>query len=184
MATVQGPLGTADVHGGALAACERALVATGGVELALETASVQRVGSLLLSQAGEGWVAVGEAAGCGASWLPGRTASDLAVAATAGWEVGLALSQGRPVGSGQLGATLTLSRRALRSEMLLDRALVRAVVVGMLAEAAATSWRRRRLVDLLEGAPVPLGHGFRQQWYLWWLDRSTRRALKRQRRRE
>lgn len=183
MATVQGSFGSGDVHGEVLAACTKALASTGGVELAVETARVQRVGSLLLSQAGEGWVAVGEAAGCGASWLPGRTASNLAVAATAGWEVGLALSQRRPIGSGQLGATLAFSRRALRAEMLLDRALVRAVVVGKLGEATATPWRRRRLVELLEGAPVPMGHGFRQQWYLWWLDRTTRRALRRGRRR-
>jgi len=183
MATVQGPLGAGEVHDEVLATCAEALAAMGGVDLASETAAVQRVGSLLLGQAGEGWVAVGEAAGCGASWLPGRTAFDLAVAATAGWEVGLALSQGRALGSGQLGATLALIRQALRAEMLLDRALVRAVVVGKLGEAAATTWRRRRLVNLLEGAPVPLGHGFRQQWYLWWLDRTTRRALRRGRRR-
>lgn len=183
VATVQSPLAAGDVEGQVRAACAQALSPMEGLDAAIGTATVQRVGSLLLSQAGEGWVAVGEAAGCGASWLPGRTASSVAAAATAGWEVGLALSQRRPLGPGQLGATLALSRQAQRAEMLLDRALVRAVVVGKLGEAAATPWRRRRLGELLVGAVAPLGRGLGQQWYLWWLDRTTRRELKRERRR-
>jgi hypothetical protein len=183
VATVQGSLAAGDVQPQVLATSAEAHSPMRGVELVADTVAVQRVGALLLSQAGEGWVAVGVAAGCGASWLPGRTSSSMTAAATAGWETGLALTHRRPLGPGQLGATVALIRQALRAEMLLDRALVRAVVVGLLGEAASTPWRRRRLGELLVGAAAPLGRGVGQLWYLWWLDWTTRRALKRQRRR-
>jgi len=43
----------------------------------------QRVGTSLLAQAGDGWIAVGEAAGCGSPGSPGTTSTGLAVASTA-----------------------------------------------------------------------------------------------------
>ncbi len=134
-----------------------------------------RVGTQPIVQAGEGWVAVGEAAGSGAPWLPSRTSAGLAIAATAAWEVSLALAEGKAVGGGQLGATLALSRQALRLERLLDRALARAASVGFLTGAAAGPWRRRTLAALLFGSWVPLRGGLGELCYLWWLDLVTRR---------
>lgn len=142
-----------------------------------------RVGTLLLTQAGEGWVAIGEAAGCGAPWLPGRTSTGLAVAATAAWEIDLALRNDRQVGPGQLGATLSLTRRAVRLELLFDRALSRAATVGLLASAVATDWRRRCFTILTSATWAPVKGGVQHLVYLWWLDLATRRARRRQGRR-
>ncbi len=138
---------------------------------------------------GEGWLAVGEAAGCGAPGIPGATSRGLAVAASAASEIDYALQRRQTPPASWLGATVTLARRALHPESLLDRSLARAADMGALAGATATPWRRRTLSEVLRGRwDIPrtrLGRIL----YLWRLDRYSRammrklRPRKKQRRR-
>jgi len=135
-----------------------------------------RVGAHLRARAGEGWVAVGEAAGCGGPGLPGVIATSLVQAACVAWEIDLTLSRGRPVSSGQLGATVALASRVTQMESILDRSLARAAATGRLASAIATPRRRRMLGGMLEGNwGTPSGSLLRMM-YLWWLDWHTRTA--------
>jgi len=129
--------------------------------------------------AGHGWVAVGRAAGSGCPGLPGAGSAGLAVAASAAWEIDLALSQGRVVAPSQLGATLNLSRQSLYLESLLDRALGRAAAAGLLGEATATPRRRRILSSMLLGRWVARHGRLARVIYLWWLDHRSRRAVRR-----
>ncbi len=133
------------------------------------------VGTAPMATAGDGWVAVGEAAGRGAPGLPGATTAGLVVAASAAWEIDLALKRGRPFSAGQVGATLTLARQAAHLEVLLDRALNRAARVGLLGAAAASPRRRAYLADMLAGSWARSSGRLGRVLYLWWLDWRTRR---------
>jgi hypothetical protein len=135
------------------------------------------VGATLLSQAGDGWIAVGEASGCGAPGSPGVTSAGLRLAASAAWEADLALSGGAPVSPRDLGITVTLARRDAQLGPLLDRALMRASRSGVLGWAFETRWRRRRLRDVLRGDWTPDAR-FGRGWFLWRLDRISRRAAR------
>lgn len=129
--------------------------------------------------AGDGWVAVGDAAGSGCPGPPGATSTGLALAASAAWEIDLALQHGPVFGPGQLGATLTLRRQVLYSGSLLDRALPRAADTGMLGLAVSTPRRRRVLTSLLQGRWVDPRGRIGRILYLWWLDHRSRKEVKR-----
>lgn len=168
-------------HGAELGATEqlRRVLEKGGVDASEDIASCVQlgadVGTAPMTTAGDGWVAVGEAAGRGAPGLPGATAAGLVVAASAAWEIDLALKRGRPFSAGQVGATLTLARQAAHLEVLLDRALNRSARVGLLGAAAATQHRRNILADMLAGSWARSSGRLRRVLYLWWLDWRTRR---------
>jgi hypothetical protein len=135
------------------------------------------VGAALLAHAGDGWVAVGEAAGCGAPGSPGVTSAGLRLAASAAWEADLALSQHRAPSTGMFGVTVTMARRDAQLGPMLDRALMRASRTGVLSWAFDTAWRRRRLRDVLRGEWSPDAR-FGRGWFLWRLDRISRRAAR------
>lgn len=133
------------------------------------------VGVQTLSEAGDGWVAIGEAAGSGAPGSPGVVTGGILAAASAAWEARMALGSGAAVGSSSFGATVAMTRRSVQLGSLLDRALSRASVAGVLHWAVATGWRRRRLGDVLRGdwsVGARLGRG----WFLWRFDRVSRAA--------
>ncbi len=143
-----------------------------------DVAQVHRsVGAALLAHAGDGWVAVGEAAGCGAPGSPGVTSAGLRLAASAAWEADLALSRHRAPSTGMFGVTVTMSRRDAQLGPMLDRALMRASRTGVLSWAFDTAWRRRRLRDVLRGEWSPDAR-FGRGWFLWRLDRISRRAAR------
>jgi len=135
------------------------------------------VGAALLAHAGDGWVSVGEAAGCGAPGSPGVTSAGLRLAASAAWEADLALSRHRAPSTGMFGLTVTMSRRDAQLGPMLDRALMRASRTGVLSWAFDTAWRRRRLRDVLRGEWSPDAR-FGRGWFLWRLDRVSRRAAR------
>ncbi len=112
---------------------------------------VPGAGGLTRAQAGEGWVAVGSAAGRGAPLLPGALRVSLETAAAAAWEVSLALEKGPHLTAGHVGATVTLARQAAHLESLLARGLEGAAAGGALPEAAAGRFRRRQLLSALLG---------------------------------
>ncbi len=136
------------------------------------------VGQHLLAQAGEGWVAVGTAAGCGGPGLPGRAATGVVGASLAAWEADLVLSAGRSPAAGQFGATVSHARRAIALGSLLERALARAAENGLLGWAAATGFRRRQLAAMLAGDWGPDVGRLGRSWYLWRLDRVSRLAAR------
>jgi hypothetical protein len=142
-------------------------------------AVVDAVGQHLLAQAGDGWVAVGAAAGCGGPGLPGIAATGVVGASLAAWEADLALRAGRAPAAGQFGATISHARRAIALGSLLERALMRAAEHGLLGWAAGTPARRRLLGAMLAGDWGPEIGRIRRSWYLWRLDRLTRRAARR-----
>jgi 2-polyprenyl-6-methoxyphenol hydroxylase-like FAD-dependent oxidoreductase len=139
------------------------------------TIQSRTVGLLPLSHAGNGWVAIGEAAGTGAPGSPGSATTGLLAAASVAWECDLVLRSGKPPSAGMFGATRTVAQRAVQLGSLLDRALMRASQSGVLGWATATDWRRRCLCDVLRG-DWSVGPRLGRGWYLWRLDRVSRRA--------
>ena len=140
------------------------------------------VGLNLRSYAGSGWVAVGEAGGCGGPGLPSVTSSGLAHAASAAWELDLALRAGRPVGRGELGATVTLGRQTVYLDAYLERVLARVAAVGQLADALAEPKRSSALAALLGGEWAVRSGRLGHLLMLWRLDRRARRTMRRARR--
>ncbi len=148
-----------------------------GCSAARETSwrQVRRVsgaGGSTRAQAGEGWVAVGSAAGRPAPAVPGATGVGLETAAAAAWEIPLALEKGRFLAASQVGATVTLARQAVHLESLLVRGLEQASAGGWLERAAATSFRRRHLTASLLGEWSPRRGRLARTFYLWWLART------------
>ncbi len=139
------------------------------------------VGLNLRSYAGSGWVAVGEAGGCGGPGLPSVTSSGLAHAASAAWELDLALRAGRPVGRGELGATVTLGRQTVYLDAYLERVLARVAAVGQLREALHEPKRSFALAALLGGEWAVRSGRLRHLLMLWRLDRRARRTMRRAR---
>lgn len=140
---------------------------------------VDGVGQHLLAQAGEGWVAVGAAAGCGGPGLPGIAATGVVGASIAAWEAELALRAGRAPAADQFGATINHARRSIALGSLLERALMRAAENGLLGWASGSAFRRRLLGSMLAGHWGPDVGRVGRSWYLWRLDRVTRRAARR-----
>lgn len=129
-------------------------------------------GGLTRAQAGEGWVAVGSAAGRAAPAIPGATGVGLETAAAAAWEIPLSLEKGRHLGASQVGATVTLARQAVHLESFLVRGLEQASEGGWLKRAAGTPFRRRHLTASLLGEWSPRRGRLAQAFYLWWLARA------------
>lgn len=151
-----------------------------GCRVQLDSTSVvaRRVGGVHRTVAGEGWVAVGEAAGCGAPGLPGVTAGGLLLAASAAWEIDLALQKkDRAFSGGSVGATVAMARQRVYLETLAERVLGRVLRVGMLDEAVRTSRRRAVLTDILQGNWADPRGRFSRLYYLWSLDRKSRRLV-------
>ncbi len=155
-----------------------AQAALGGARRVSE-ASVGRVsvGGVMRAVAGDGWAAVGAAAGCGGPGFPGATSAGLVVASSAAWEAHLALRDGKVFTGGSAGATVTLARQRVHLETLLERALSRAARVGMLSEAGSGRRRAAILTAMLEGRWAEAGGRLRRLLYLWWLDHRSRRLL-------
>jgi len=139
------------------------------------------VGLNLRAYAGDGWVAVGEAGGCGGPGLPSVTSSGLAHAASAAWELDIALGAGRPIGRSELGATVTMGRQTVYLDAYLERVLARVAAVGQLAEAVADARRAQAIAALLGGEWAVRGGRLRRLLMLWRLDRRARRTMRRER---
>ena len=136
---------------------------------------IRGAGALTRAQAGEGWVAVGSAAGRAAPLAPGATGVGLETAAAAAWEIPLSLEKGRHLAASQVGATVTLARQAVHLESLLARGLEQASEGGWLQRAAATPFRRKHLTASLLGEWSPKRGRLAQTYYLWWLARGRAR---------
>ncbi len=153
-----------------------------GAEVVAVQGKPVSVGLNLRAYAGSGWVAVGEAGGCGGPGLPSVTSSGLAHAASAAWELDLALKAGRPVGRGELGATVTLGRQTVYLDAYLERVLARVAAVGQLSDALREARRSSGLAALLGGEWAVRSNRLRHLLMLWRLDRRARRTLRRARR--
>lgn len=139
------------------------------------------VGLHLRSHAGEGWVAVGEAGGCGGPGLPSVTSTGIARAASAAWEIDLGLRSGRQLGSGELGATVALGRQTVFFDSYLERVLARVAAVGELGRAVARTDAADHLAALLGGEWAARRGRLRRLLLLWRIDRRARRELRRRR---
>ncbi len=137
-----------------------------------EIRRIPGAGGLTRTQAGEGWVAVGSAAGRAAPVAPGATGVGLETAAAAAWEIPLALEKGRHLAASQVGATVTLARQAVHLESLLVRGLEQASAGDWLKRAAATPFRRKQLTSSLLCEWSPRRGRLAQTFYLWWLARA------------
>ncbi len=142
----------------------------------------RRVGLHLRTHAGDGWVAVGEAGGCGGPGLPSVSSTGLARAASAAWEVDLCLRAGREVGADELGATVTLGRQTVFFDSYLERVMARVAAVGQLRDAAARPETATHLVSLLGGEWAVHRGRVGRLLFVWRLDRRARRELRRRRR--
>lgn len=131
------------------------------------------VGYVPRLQVGDGWIAVGEAAlGVGLG-LPGSASVSLAIAASAAWEVDLAIRNQRTPTRSQFGATLTLIRQALNFGSVFDRVLVRAAAASKLSALTSTAWRRGAAGDLLSGGWLPIRRRVRAMIFLWVMGRRV-----------
>ncbi|MCG6962846.1 MAG: FAD-dependent monooxygenase [Acidobacteria bacterium] len=144
------------------------------MDVAVDTTSL---GGAMRAVAGDGWVAVGAAAGCGAPGFPGGSSAGLVVASSAAWEAHLALRDGKVFTGGSAGATVTLARQRVHLETLLERALSRASRARMLEEACSGRRRVEILTSMLEGRWAESGGRLRRLLYLWWLDHRSRRLM-------
>ncbi len=82
---------------------------------------------------------------------------------------------GSEMGRGDRGATAGMNRQKVHLERLTERALGRALRLGMLEEAAGTPRRAAVLAELLAGRwNEPTGR-LRRLAYLWRLDRRSRK---------